>query len=103
MEFSKEQLSTLSNSFARDKMQKASQQPRSKRPRIIKYTYEKADIANVISENTKIDKPTKKVLLNNIENVKLVKLYTYIFGKKVYISQADMPYYKDFDIYMEEL
>ena len=102
MEFSKEQLSTLSNKFAREKMQKASQQPRSKRPRIIKYTYEKADIASIISSSTTINKATKEALLRNLDKLEIVgRPYTFVFGKKTYISESEMKYYKDFPIYFE--
>ena len=102
MEFSKEQLSTLSNSFAREKMQKAMQQPRAKKPRISKPTYEKADIANIISNSTKINKATKDALLRNLDKLEIVgRPYTYVFGKKTYISESEMKYYKDFPIYFE--
>ena len=72
MEFSKEQLSTLSNSFAREKMQKEMQQPRANKPRIYKPHYERADIATLISENTTITKATKDVLLRNIDKLEIV-------------------------------
>ena len=102
MEFSKEQLSTLSNSFAREKMQKAMQQPRAKKPRIHKSNYERADIATLISESTTINKATKEALLRNIDKLEIVgRPYTYVFGKKTYISESEMKYYKDFPIYFE--
>ena len=102
MEFSKEQLSTLSNSFAREKMQKAMQQPRAKKPRIHKSNYERADIATLISESTTINKATKDALLRNLDKLEIVgRPYTYVFGKKTYISESEMKYYKDFSIYFE--
>ena len=102
MEFSKEQLSTLSNSFAREKMQKAMQQPRAKKPRIHKSNYERADIATLISESTTINKATKEVLLRNLDKLEIVgRPYTFVFGKKTYISESEMKYYKDFPIYFE--
>ena len=102
MEFSKEQLSTLSNSFAREKMQKAMQQPRDKKPRIHESHYERADIATLISESTTINKATKEALLRNIDKLEIVgRPFTYIFGKKTYINASDMKYYKDFTIYFE--
>lgn len=102
MEFSKEQLSTLSNSFAREKMQKAMQQPRVKKPRIHKPNYERADIATLISESTTINKATKEALLRNLDKLEIVgRPYTYVFGKKTYISESEMKYYKDFPIYFE--
>ena len=102
MEFSKEQLSTLSNSFAREKMQKAMQQPRAKKPRIHKSNYERADIATLISESTTINNATKEALLRNIDKLEIVgRPFTYVFGKKTYISESEMKYYKDFPIYFE--
>ena len=102
MEFSKEQLSTLSNKFAREKMQQASQQSRSKRPRIHKSHYERADIASLISESTTINKATKDALLRNLDKLEIVgRPYTFVFGKKTYISESEMKYYKDFPIYFE--
>ena len=100
MEFSKEQLSTLSNSFAREKMQQAMQQPRAKKPRIPHY--EKADIASIISSSTTINKATKDALLRNLDKLEIVgRPFTYVFGKKTYISESEMKYYKDFPIYFE--
>lgn len=102
MEFSKEQLSTLSNSFAREKMQKAMQQPRAKKPRIHKPHYERADIASLISESTTINKATKEALLRNIDKLEIVgRPFTYVFGKKTYINADEMKYYKGFTIYFE--
>ena len=102
MDFSKEQLSTLSNSFAREKMQKAIQQPRAKKPRIHKSNYERADIATLISESTTINKATKDALLRNLDKLEIVgRPYTFVFGKKTYISESEMKYYKDFPIYFE--
>lgn len=102
MEFSKEQLSTLSNSFARDKMQKAMQQPRAKKPRIHKPNYERADIATLISESTTINKATKDALLRNIDKLEIVgRPFTYVFGKKTYINASEMKYYEGFTIYFE--
>ena len=102
MEFSKEQLSTLSNSFAREKMQKAMQQPRAKKPRIHKPNYERADIASIISNSTTINKATKEALLRNIDKLEIVgRPFTYVFGKKTYINASEMKYYKDFPIYFE--
>ena len=69
MEFSKEQLNTLNNRFAREKMQKAMQQPRAKKPRIHKPHYEIADIAALISESTIINKATKEALLRNFVGI----------------------------------
>ena len=100
MEFSKEQLSTLNNSFAREKMQKAMQQPRAKKPRIPHY--EKADIASLISKSTTINKATKEALLRNIDKLEIVgRPYTYVFGKKTYINASEMKYYEEFTIYFE--
>ena len=102
MEFSKEQLSTLSNSFAREKMQKAMQQPRAKKPRIYKPNYERADIATLISESTTINKATKDALLRNIDKLEIVgRPFTYVFGKKTYINADEMKYYEGFTIYFE--
>ena len=102
MEFSKEQLSTLSNSFAREKMQKAMQQPRAKKPRIHKPNYERADIATLISESTTINKATKEALLRNIDKLEIVgRPFTYVFGKKAYINADEMKYYEGFTIYFE--
>ena len=102
MDFSKEQLSTLSNRFAREKMQQAMQQPRAKKPRIYKPHYERADIASIISSSTTINKATKDALLRNIDKLEIVgRPYTYVFGKKTYISESEMKYYKDFPIYFE--
>ena len=102
MEFSKEQLNTLNNSFAREKMQKAMQQPRAKKPRIYKPHYERADIASLISESTTITKATKDALLRNIDKLEIVgRSFTYVFGKKTYINASEMKYYKDFPIYFE--
>ena len=102
MEFSKEQLSTLSNSFAREKMQKAMQQPRAKKPRIHKANYERADIASIISSSTTINKATKEALLRNLDKLEIVgRPFTYVFGKKTYINASEMKYYKDFQIYFE--
>ena len=102
MEFSKEQLSTLSSSFAREKMQKAMQQPRAKKPRIHKPNYERADIATLISESTTINKATKDALLRNIDKLEIVgRPYTFVFGKKTYINASEMKYYEGFTIYFE--
>ena len=102
MEFSKEQLSTLSNRFAREKMQKAMQQPRAKKPRIHKPNYERADIATLISESTTINKATKEALLRNIDKLEIVgRPFTYVFGKKTYINADEMKYYEGFTIYFE--
>ena len=102
MDFSKEQLSTLSNRFAREKMQQAMQQPRAKKPRIHKPHYERADIATLISESTTINKATKDALLRNIDKLEIVgRPFTYVFGKKTYINASEMKYYKDFPIYFE--
>ena len=102
MEFSKEQLSTLSNSFAREKMQKAMQQPRAKKPRIHKPNYERADIASIISSSTTINKATKEALLRNIDKLEIVgRPFTYVFGKKTYINADEMKYYEGFTIYFE--
>ena len=102
MEFSKEQLSTLSNSFAREKMQKAMQQPRAKKPRIHKSNYERADIASIISNSTTINKATKDALLRNLDKLEIVgRPFTYVFGKKTYINADEMKYYEGFTIYFE--
>ena len=102
MEFSKEQLNTLSNRFAREKMQKAMQQPRAKKPRIHKPNYERADIATLISESTTINKATKDALLRNIDKLEIVdRPFTYVFGKKTYINANEMKYYEGFTIYFE--
>ena len=102
MDFSKEQLSTLSNSFAREKMQQAMQQPRAKKPRIHKSNYERADIATLISESTTINKATKDALLRNIDKLEIVgRPFTYVFGKKTYINADEMKYYERFTIYFE--
>ena len=102
MDFSKEQLSTLSNRFAREKMQQAMQQPRAKKPRIHKPHYERADIATLISESTTINKATKEALLRNIDKLEIVgRPFTYVFGKKTYINADEMKYYEGFTIYFE--
>ena len=102
MDFSKEQLSTLSNRFAREKMQQAMQQPRAKKPRIHKPHYERADIATLISESTTINKATKEALLRNIDKLEIVgRPFTYVFGKKTYINASEMKYYEGFTIYFE--
>ena len=102
MEFSKEQLSTLSNSFAREKMQKAMQQPRAKKPRIHKPNYERADIATLISESTTINKATKDALLRNLDKLEIVgRPFTSVFGKKTYSNASEMKYYEGFTIYFE--
>ena len=102
MDFSKEQLSTLSNRFAREKMQQAMQQPRAKKPRIHKPHYERADIASIISESTTINKATKEALLRNIDKLEIVgRPFTYVFGKKTYINADEMKYYEGFTIYFE--
>ena len=66
MEFSKEQLSTLSNRFTREKIQQAMQQSRAKKPRIHKLYYERADIAALISESTIINKATKRSFVKKL-------------------------------------
>ena len=102
MDFSKEQLSTLSNRFAREKMQQAMQQPRAKKPRIHKPHYERADIATLISESTTINKATKEALLRNLDKLEIVgRPFTYVFGKKTYINADEMKYYEGFTIYFE--
>ena len=102
MDFSPKQLQTLKEGFAREKMQNASKNPRVKKPRISKPTYEKADIANIISSSTTINKATKEALLRNIDKLEIVgRPFTYVFGHKTYISESEMKYYKDFPIYFE--
>ena len=102
MNFSKEQLSTLSNRFAREKMQQAMQQPRAKKPRIHKPNYERADIASIISSSTTINKATKEALLRNLDKLEIVgRPFTYVFGKKTYINADEMKYYEGFTIYFE--
>ena len=102
MDFSKEQLSTLSNRFAREKMQQAMQQPRAKKPRIHKPHYERADIATLISESTTINKATKEALLRNIDKLEIVgRPFTYVFGKKIYINESEISYYEGFTIYFD--
>ena len=100
MQFSDKQLQILKEDFAREKMQNASKQSRAKKPRIPHY--EKADIATIISNSTTINKATKEALLRNIDKLEIVgRPYTYVFGKKTYISESEMKYYKDFPIYFE--
>lgn len=100
MDFSSKQLQTLKENFAREKMQNASKQSRAKKPRIPHY--EKADIASLINSSTTINKATKEALLRNIDQLEIVgRPYTYVFGKKTYISESEMKYYKDFPIYFE--
>ena len=100
MDFSTKQLQTLKEGFAREKMQNASKQSRAKKPRIPHY--EKADIASIIISSTTINKATKDALLRNIDKLEIVgRPYTYVFGKKTYISESEMKYYKDFPIYFE--
>lgn len=83
-------------------MKQSSQQPRVKKPRISKPTYEKADIATIISSSTTINKATKEALLRNLDKLEIVgRPYTYVFGKKTYINASEMKYYKDFPIYFE--
>ena len=102
MDFSKEQLSTPSNSFAREKMQKAIQQPRAKKPRIHKSNYERADIATLISESTTINKASFVALLRNIDKLEMVgRPFTYVFGKKTYINADEIKYYEGFTIYFK--
>ena len=102
MQFSDKQLQILKEDFAREKMKQSSQQSRVKKPRISKPTYEKADIANIISSSTTINKATKEALLRNIDKLEIVgRPFTYVFGKKTYISESEMKYYKDFPIYFE--
>ena len=102
MDFSPKQLQTLKEDFAREKMKQSSQQPRVKKPRISKPTYEKADIASIISNSTTINKATKEALLRNIDKLEIVgRPFTYVFGHKTYISESEMKYYKDFPIYFE--
>ena len=100
MDFSTKQLQTLKEGFAREKMQNASKQSRAKKPRIPHY--EKADIASLINSSTTINKATKDALLRNLDKLEIVgRPYTYVFGKKTYISESEMKYYKDFSIYFE--
>ena len=100
MDFSPKQLQTLKEGFAREKMQNASKQSRAKKPRIPHY--EKADIASLINSSTTINKATKDALLRNLDKLEIVgRPYTYVFGKKTYISESEMKYYKDFSIYFE--
>ena len=100
MDFSTKQLQTLKEGFAREKMQNASKQSRAKKPRIPHY--EKADIASLINSSTTINKATKEALLRNLDKLEIVgRPYTYVFGKKTYISESEMKYYKDFSIYFE--
>ena len=100
MDFSTKQLQTLKEGFAREKMQNASKQSRAKKPRIPHY--EKADIASIISNSTTINKATKDALLRNLDKLEIVgRPYTFVFGKKTYISESEMKYYKDFPIYFE--
>ena len=100
MDFSPKQLQTLKEGFAREKMQNASKQSRAKKPRIPHY--EKADIASIISSSTTINKATKDALLRNLDKLEIVgRPYTFVFGKKTYISESEMKYYKDFPIYFE--
>lgn len=105
MEFSEKQLQTLKEGFATEMMQLVSDNPRSKRPRINKHHYEKVDITTIISESTTLNNVAKKALLNNIDKLEIVAVnkrpYTYVFGKKTYISESEMKYYKDFPIYFE--
>lgn len=102
MDFSPKQLQTLKEDFAREKMKQSSQQPRVKKPRISKPTYEKADIATIISSSTTINKATKEALLRNLNKIEIVgRPYTFVFGKKTYINASEMKYYKDFPIYFE--
>ena len=64
--------------------------------------YEKADIASIISNSTTINKATKDALLRNLDKLEIVgRPYTFVFGKKTYISESEMKYYKDFPIYFE--
>ena len=100
MDFSTKQLQTLKEGFAREKMQNASKQSRAKKPRIPHY--EKADISSLINSSTTINKATKDALLRNLDKLEIVgRPYTYVFGKKTYISESEMKYYKDFPIYFE--
>ena len=100
MDFSTKQLQTLKEGLAREKMQNASKQSRAKKPRIPQY--EKADIASLINSSTTINKATKDALLRNLDKLEIVgRPYTYVFGKKTYISESEMKYYKDFPIYFE--
>lgn len=88
MEFSEKQLSTLSNRFAREKMQQASQQPRDKKPRIP--CYKKVDITTLSNESVTMTRNTKSK-----------GLFTYVFGKKTYINESDLKYYEGFEILYE--
>ena len=102
MDFSPKQLQTLKEGFAREKMKQSSQNPRVKKPRISKPTYEKADIASIISSSTTINKATKEALLRNIDKLEIVgRPFTYVFGKKTYINADEMKYYEGFTIYFE--
>lgn len=102
MDFSSKQLQILKEDFAREKMQNASKNPRVKKPRISKPTYEKADIASIISSSTTINKATKDALLRNIDKLEIVgRPFTYVFGKKTYINASEMKYYEGFPIYFE--
>ena len=102
MDFSSKQLQTLKESFAREKMQNASKNPRAKKPRISKPTYEKADIASLINSSTTINKATKEALLRNLDKIEIVgRPFTYVFGKKTYINAEEMKYYEGFTIYFE--
>lgn len=98
MDFSKEQLNTLSNRFAREKMQKALQQPREKKPRIHSPHYERADITAVTSGESR---NTSLNCTNNIEKAPTKRLFTYVFGNKTYINKSDIEYYEGFIIYYE--
>lgn len=102
MDFSPKQLQILKEDFAREKMKQSSQQSRVKKPRISKPTYEKADIATIISSSTTINKATKDALLRNLDKLEIVgRPFTYVFGKKTYINASEMKYNKDFPIYFE--
>ena len=100
MEFSDKQLQTLKERFAVEKMKQVSQNSRVKKSRIHKSNYERADIASIISSSTTINKATKEALLRNIDKLEIVgRPYTYVFGKKTYISESEMKYYEGFTIY----